>query len=258
MKIGSNDRSISNGENICREVLTVLFPNNIFKKCRPQWLMNKKPMELDLFCEELKLAVEFNGAQHYKFCSFFHKTEADFNDQIARDKLKNKLCKENGVKLITVPYTTKNIGKFIMNCFTPVKEEKITVDGLIETLYEKITSIFSSGNIEPFSTGYSICNYKNISFIFDNENNFVNLSHLVDEAMKYENNLITKKKIITDWFDNKEKNNFFKNIKQLLNITKLIYVLGTEIYIHPILTIFLVKWVSPTYSLIFNKLILSL
>ena len=280
-------KSISTGENICREVLTVLFPNNIFKKCRPQWLMNKKPMELDFYCEELKLAIEFNGIQHYKFCGFFHKSESDFNNQLARDELKNKLCIENNVKLISVPYTIKNIGKFIMNSFKglPIDEEVIQVKVKIENpvklnkyiLYgpnihlkirstcDKICNIFKSNYIEPINKEYSR---------YNNENNFINGAALIEEATNYETELckkqnisLPKKKFIAEWFKNKETMNFINNIKYLLNIDEIKYVFtpgryskvnfiqGT--YIHPILIIFLANWVSPTYSLLINDIIFN-
>lgn len=107
--------TVSRGENVCREVLNILFPGKEFKKIRPQWLLNKKAMELDLYCDELKLAIEYNGEQHYRFNKMFHKNLTDFHDQLARDELKAKLCKQRGIRLITVPYTEKNIGLFIQN-----------------------------------------------------------------------------------------------------------------------------------------------
>jgi hypothetical protein len=258
--------------------------------------MNKKPMELDLFCEELKLAVEFNGAQHYKFCSFFHRSESDFNDQIARDKLKNELCEKNGVKLITVPYTIKNIGKFIMNSFKgiPIEEEIIEVKVKVKnpvkinkyilygpnihlkirSICDKICNIFKSNYIEPINKEYSRYIDKNISFIFNNENNFINGAALIEEASNYETELCKKqnlsspkKKFIAEWFKNKETSNFIDNIKYLLNICEIKYVLkpgrnskynftqGT--YIHPLLVIFLANWVSPTYSLLINDLVFN-
>ena len=84
-----------------------------FEKCRPKWL---KGLELDGYCKELNLAFEYNGRQHYKFYIYFHKNKKDFLDQQTRDKRKRKLCKQQGVKLITIPY--------YYNCYKPQKMYK--------------------------------------------------------------------------------------------------------------------------------------
>jgi hypothetical protein len=98
----------SKGEKTCLNIIKEIYPNNNFEKIRPKWLINKKtnkPLELDIYCDELKLAIEYNGEQHYKFIPYFHKDESNFEFQCERDILKNNLCKEQNVKLITVPYT---------------------------------------------------------------------------------------------------------------------------------------------------------
>ncbi len=62
-------------------------------------------MHLDGYNRELKLAFEYNGLQHYEYNSFFHSTEKRFKKQQKRDQIKRKICKENGIILIEVPYT---------------------------------------------------------------------------------------------------------------------------------------------------------
>jgi len=83
--------------------------NTKFFKLRPRWLKNEAGnlMELDIYNKELKLAVEYNGIQHYKFAEFFHDTQEIFEKRLKDDILKEKLCKENNIKLIIVPYTIK-------------------------------------------------------------------------------------------------------------------------------------------------------
>jgi hypothetical protein len=65
-------------------------------------------LELDCFNSDLKLAVEYNGIQHYKFTPYFHKNNEHFLNQKYRDFMKRALCKETGINLIEVPYTVKN------------------------------------------------------------------------------------------------------------------------------------------------------
>ena len=83
-----------------------------FYKSRPRFLNNPvtfgtNNLELDCYNEELKLAVEYDGAQHFKFIPHFHKTNEAFMNQRYRDYMKDQMCKENGIVLIRVPYTVK-------------------------------------------------------------------------------------------------------------------------------------------------------
>jgi hypothetical protein len=76
-----------------------------FVKARPAWLTNPvtgHPMELDLYNEPLRLAVEYNGAQHYVFPNVFHATEQEHAAQLARDTLKAQLCTAHRVTLISI------------------------------------------------------------------------------------------------------------------------------------------------------------
>jgi very-short-patch-repair endonuclease len=102
------------GEKICQKIIEEIYPNNKFQKIRPNWLKNtdtNKNMELDIYCNELKIAIEYNGKQHYEYIEYFHRNENNFNKQCERDKLKNELCIKNGIKLITIPYTLNSYDK---------------------------------------------------------------------------------------------------------------------------------------------------
>ena len=48
--------------------------------------------------------IEYNGIQHYKFNSYFHKSELDFLKQQYRDQKLREYCKENNIKLIEIRY----------------------------------------------------------------------------------------------------------------------------------------------------------
>lgn len=101
----------SKGEIECRRVLQQIF-NKTFPKARPDMLRNpvtggNHNLELDCFNRELRLAVEYNGIQHYKFVPYFHKNYEAFKNQKYRDYMKHQMCKENGITLIEVPHTVK-------------------------------------------------------------------------------------------------------------------------------------------------------
>ena len=49
----------------------------MFRKIRPDWIKNKEgnKLELDFYCEELKLAFEYQGIQHEQYHQFFHRED---------------------------------------------------------------------------------------------------------------------------------------------------------------------------------------
>jgi hypothetical protein len=85
------------GERVCRLFFEKIFEKP-FIKTRPNWLMSKRgfPLELDGFCEELNLAFEHQGEQHYKKVHFFR-------DSPNSDQLKRNVCKRKGIALIEIP-----------------------------------------------------------------------------------------------------------------------------------------------------------
>ena len=100
----------SKGEVACKAALERIYSPYKFHSTWPEWLRNPETgclLELDLYNEELGIAVEFHGQQHYKYTPFFHKKGlTDFESQIRRDHYKINLCDEHGVWLIVVPYNT--------------------------------------------------------------------------------------------------------------------------------------------------------
>jgi hypothetical protein len=96
----------SQSERLFRDALQersgIVFEHNV----RPIWLKNpltSNPLELDLFCEARKLAIEYDGHHHYVFPNSIHKdNEAEFRAQQARDAAKDEICLQKGVRLIRV------------------------------------------------------------------------------------------------------------------------------------------------------------
>jgi len=100
---------LSKGESICKAYLQRRF-NKPFTNQRPKYMFNSvtgKALELDCYNEDLRLAVEYNGKQHYEYVKFFHKSRADFQNQMYRDRMKREICVKLGIILIEVPYNIK-------------------------------------------------------------------------------------------------------------------------------------------------------
>lgn len=93
------------GERICRAHFEQIFGHK-FPKRHPHWLMGNlgKPLELDGFCESLKIAFEYQGLQHFKIGNIFnYQTDDWFEKILERDLIKRKMCEEKGIILFEIP-----------------------------------------------------------------------------------------------------------------------------------------------------------
>jgi len=109
----------SAGETECRRVMESLF-HKPFPNKRPDFMKNSitgANLELDCFNEELRLAVEYHGRQHYEYIPRFHPHgKQSFYNQKYRDKETKELCAKHGIHLIEVPYKVpvQNIRGFLI------------------------------------------------------------------------------------------------------------------------------------------------
>ena len=88
-------------ETACRDIFEELFGEPFPKKR----LKEMEYLELDGYNANFGIAFEYNGQQHDKYIPHFHRNGVeDFYDQQIRDEKKRKLCDENGIALVTIPY----------------------------------------------------------------------------------------------------------------------------------------------------------
>jgi len=90
------------GERTCRLSFEKIFGKD-FNSIRPNWLKNDlgNKMELDGYNEELKIAFEHQGRQHYSTTNVNHRFVKQ--STIDNDKQKAKICKKLGVSIIYIP-----------------------------------------------------------------------------------------------------------------------------------------------------------
>lgn len=64
-------------------------------------------LHLDFWIPSIRIAIEYDGEQHYRAVNYFGGAKV-FKKQQIRDQIKNKYCKEHNIKLIRIPYTVIN------------------------------------------------------------------------------------------------------------------------------------------------------
>lgn len=92
------------GERICREYFEQIF-GKPFPRCYPKWLQSKLgfQMELDGYNEELCIAFEHHGEQHYSIDNPFIDTMDLLEKRKVDDNWKRHLCLKRNVLLIEIP-----------------------------------------------------------------------------------------------------------------------------------------------------------
>ena len=98
-------------ERICRQFFEQLFRAR-FPKTRPKWLVNSigNQMELDGYCQRLRLAFEHQGEQHYSLKSHFITSRRNLQRRRQDDRRKVQLCAQRGITVISVPEIPVRLG----------------------------------------------------------------------------------------------------------------------------------------------------
>jgi hypothetical protein len=105
----------SAGEARCRRIFETLL-GVPFPQIRPAFLIREatgQPLELDGYNEELKLAFEYQGVQHYQFSQKWHGSLEELQRQRDRDAEKVVMCQQHGVALLVIPHFITQPGAHI-------------------------------------------------------------------------------------------------------------------------------------------------
>lgn len=110
------DGGPSKGEKICRQVVKELYRDsdiryNVRGLTNLVNDMTNRSLEIDILLPDERIAIEYQGEQHYKSTRFnpdeppdVLMTKPEINSQQHRDQIKAKWCQKHGIKLINVPY----------------------------------------------------------------------------------------------------------------------------------------------------------
>jgi len=98
-------------QTLTKRVAERVFGVSFKEDQRPSWMIpegRRYPLELDLLNEEIGVAIEYNGYQHYVYPNKWHpateKGARDFLQGVRNDELKPVLCDKRGIYLIVIPY----------------------------------------------------------------------------------------------------------------------------------------------------------
>ena len=114
---GLSRSRLSMAQYICQKTFETIFAKS-FPEVRPEFLTNpetydpkypeRSRLELDGFNEELMVAFEYNGQQHYEWSenvrTKFKMSKRDFVQQCRRDIFKKEVCKAMDIILLIIPY----------------------------------------------------------------------------------------------------------------------------------------------------------
>jgi hypothetical protein len=106
------------GQERVRAIFEQAF-NEKFEKIKPGWLKNPNTnsnLELDGYCEALKIAFEYQGRQHFSDNTQF---AGEYENQAKRDLIKEEICKNLGITLIKInqprSYKEKEFTQSVIN-----------------------------------------------------------------------------------------------------------------------------------------------
>lgn len=99
---------------------------DIFNKIGIQYQVQKKfddfDMKFDFYLPKYNIAIECDGAQHFRSINSEWTSETKLQETRARDKAKQEYCKAKGIKLIQIPFwdhdalSVDNLKKVIEEC----------------------------------------------------------------------------------------------------------------------------------------------
>jgi len=95
--------------NILRTVLNELY-DVVIPEYTWDWLINPetgKHLYVDYYIPEINYAIEYDGEQHDRFREHIHGTYEEFVNMQHRDRLKNLLLHDHGIKLVRIYHSEK-------------------------------------------------------------------------------------------------------------------------------------------------------
>lgn len=116
----SCSKSKSKGESLIGNILNS-FSINFYPEKSLNGCINDKTgnrLIFDFYLPDLNLVIEFDGIQHFEPIEFFGGEESLLETQ-RRDEIKNNYCRDNGIKILRIPYWENISEKLFENNIIP-------------------------------------------------------------------------------------------------------------------------------------------
>lgn len=150
--VWSHFEIVNISEEKCRQCIEFIFKTNFPNV----WGIIKNPetnrnMQFDGYNENLKIAFEYQGEQHYSWEKSRGKKEKrkkeNFNKNIKNDETKLNLCKKNNIKLLKIKYfeNYKEDKQYLEHV---IKELKILNDEIINSYLSNVASKINKFKID--------------------------------------------------------------------------------------------------------------
>lgn len=195
------------GEEKVRYIFQALFKERFIKT---RQVLGESKLELDGFNEDLGIAFEHQGEQHYKFIEFYHRTESGFKKQLKKDEIKKQIAMEKGITLIEIPYYISNqeneeLINFIIKelnskgiqALYEVKDVDFSSIYTLSPLYQKILELARTNGVEILSKEYLVSGSKV-------EWECKKGHYVISGALAFMKNKATCRKCIKEVHDNKK------------------------------------------------------
>lgn len=104
-------------------IFTKLIGEEPIKEKRFKWLYYKRAnnkLRIDAFYENLNLAVEYNGPQHYFIDGHYTKSQKDLERKQEIEKYKIKLLQDHGIKVIVIHFKDKVDEQYVKDALSSV------------------------------------------------------------------------------------------------------------------------------------------
>ncbi|MCC6277564.1 MAG: hypothetical protein IT289_06600 [Oligoflexia bacterium] len=134
------------GEEVCRTLLEEMLGKR-FPKQRPKWLSG---LELDGYCNELGLAFEHHGEQHFKHGNLFTKNKVHLKKRQSADALRRRICSQHGINLIEVSSVGKDLPIDKVEGFLIKKLVSFGLKPLVKYKSLNLNAIYSPNKLESY------------------------------------------------------------------------------------------------------------